>query len=432
MKGLWLMSALKTEYSSRFGDIPEALRGPFADALDAIAKQARAIGPSHQSAISYVPDGNFKVAAHATSLSEKYAKYREYDVHPTGEGIWGIIFKLGRPVRMTDGELTSHPAWKAFSGLKTDKGLEHPPMRGWLAVPIQRQDGEVIGLVQLTDRESGDYTPKDEELLCQFAQLVAPTFELEYVRSELQEREKAQALQNKELERMNSAKDRFLASMSHELRTPLNAIIGYSGTLLMKLAGPLNKDQESQLGIIKDSARHLLSLINDILDLAKIESGKVELNLEPINCNTILGDVAATLKHMSMERLLDLQVEAPGTDITIRTDKRALTQVLINLVTNAIKFTEVGGVTLSIGDTLLHGKEFIQIHVEDTGIGIAEQEQAKLFNAFQQAGNPAHRPEEGTGLGLYVSQKLAHLLGGEITFSSKPGKGSCFTLSLPS
>jgi len=234
---------------------------------------------------------------------------------------------------------------------------------------------------------------------------------------------------NLELENANRAKDRFLASMSHELRTPLNAIIGFTGTLLMKLPGPLNADQEKQLRTIQTSGRHLLSLINDLLDLAKIESGKVELKFEPVPCQSILQEVAASLHSLAEDKGLTFEVKAPAADQVIQTDRRALTQVLLNLTTNAIKFTEKGRVCLELVQRQRDGKQETVVRVVDTGVGIRPEDQARLFQAFAQVGAGGRR-HEGTGLGLHLSQKLAELLGSRIEFHSEFGTGSTFTLVL--
>src|SRR5262249_20461076 len=161
----------------------------------------------------------------------------------------------------------------------------------------------------------------------------------------------------------NLAKDRFLASMSHELRTPLNAIIGYTGTLLMKLPGPINADQNKQLNTIQASAKHLLSLINDLLDLAKIESGKVELKLEPVECRAVVDEVAATLRLLAESKGLSFEWNAPADPVEVLTDRRALSQVIINLTNNAIKFTEKGSVRLEIVRRGLNGGVSTEIPV---------------------------------------------------------------------
>jgi signal transduction histidine kinase len=236
---------------------------------------------------------------------------------------------------------------------------------------------------------------------------------------------------NVELENANQAKDRFLASMSHELRTPLNAIIGFTGTLLMKLPGPLTPDQNSQLRTIQSSGRHLLSLINDLLDLAKIESGKVEVHFEQVSCRGVVAEIAATLRPLAEAKGLAFEVEIPTIDIVVESDRRALSQIIINLTNNAIKFTDKGAVRLQVAERLKNGHASTEIRVVDTGAGIRPEDKAKLFQAFEQLETTSARRHEGTGLGLHLSQKLATLLGGHITFESELGNGSTFTVVLP-
>lgn len=226
------------------------------------------------------------------------------------------------------------------------------------------------------------------------------------------------------------SKDQFLATMSHELRTPLNAIIGFTGTLLMKLPGPLNAGQEKQLTTVQVSARHLLSLINDLLDLAKIEAGKIDLNLEPVECRGLIEEIAATLRPLAESKGLQLRIELPDVDVMVRSDRRALSQIVINLVNNAIKFTDRGSVRVSIRRREADGTRIFECSVEDTGIGIRPEDQAKLFAAFARVGAGEDHREPGTGLGLHLSQKLAKLLGGRIELHSEYRKGSAFTLLL--
>jgi protein-histidine pros-kinase len=242
--------------------------------------------------------------------------------------------------------------------------------------------------------------------------------------------ERALQEKNEELERASRAKDRFLATMSHELRTPLNAIIGFTGTLLMKLPGPLNADQEKQLKTVQGSARHLLALINDLLDLAKIEAGKVELNLEPVACRAVLEEVLASLRPAAEAKGLALRLEV-AEDLVVRTDRRALSQIVLNLLNNAIKFTDRGHVRLALARERGGAGHGVEVVVEDTGIGIRAEDQSRLFAAFTQVEGSARRGE-GSGLGLHLSQRLAELLGGSIAMRSEHGKGSAFTLRLRS
>ena len=253
---------------------------------------------------------------------------------------------------------------------------------------------------------------------------------------DISERHRAeQALQEKnvELERANRAKDSFLATMSHELRTPLNGIIGFTGLLLMRLAGPLTEGQERQLGLVESSARHLLSLINDLLDVARIDSGNVRLQLEPVDCRALVEEVVASLRPAAEAKGLAMRLTLPPQPLRLQTDRRALQQILINLAGNAIKFTDAGSVTLELvrearGDPAPQ----VRFSVIDTGVGISAEDQARLFQAFSQVGLAAERTRaEGTGLGLYLCRKLAELLGGRLELASVPWQGSRFTLALP-
>jgi PAS domain S-box-containing protein len=237
--------------------------------------------------------------------------------------------------------------------------------------------------------------------------------------------------QNLALERASQAKDHFLANMSHELRTPLNAVIGFTGTMLMRLPGPLTDAQERQLTIVQSSAKHLLTLINDLLDLAKIESGRVDLHLVPVAYHEVIDEVAANLRPLAEKKGLRFEVSVLARDLLIRTDRRALSQILLNLLNNAIKFTERGQVRLEVARRDEDGRMTTLIRISDTGIGIRPEQQSRLFEAYVQGADIGTHPREGTGLGLYLSRKLAGLLGGGIEFTSEFGQGSTFTLVIP-
>lgn len=242
--------------------------------------------------------------------------------------------------------------------------------------------------------------------------------------------EHALSVKNIELENAAEARNRFLATMSHELRTPLNAIIGFTGTLLMRLPGPLNEDQERQLTTVRTSARHLLSLINDILDLAKIESGKVELVFESLLCSSVIEEVVATMHTLAEKKGLEIKIDLPENEVEINTERRTLSQILINLANNAIKFTEIGSVSIGLRQESVHEKLITSISVTDTGCGIKQEDQKKLFNAFTQIDSSTTRKFEGTGLGLHLSQELAKLIRGHIYLQSQFGAGSQFTLKI--
>jgi len=295
---------------------------------------------------------------------------------------------------------------------------------GYLGAPRMRAMGE--GRELHGRRASGDEFPVEISLSPVETEAGRPVMSAIRDISERKRFERALQEKNVELERASRAKDRFLATMSHELRTPLNAIIGFTGLMLMKLPGPLTADQEKQLGLVQSSGKHLLSLINDLLDLAKIESGRVALVLEPVACEAVLDEVVQTLRPTADAKGLWLRVEADGPLPVLKADRRALQQILINLTGNALKFTVRGGVT--IVPRAAGGR--VSIAVQDTGVGISADDRARLFGAFTQVGEPRARRAEGTGLGLHLSVKLAELMGGHIAVESEPGRGSVFTLEL--
>jgi len=231
---------------------------------------------------------------------------------------------------------------------------------------------------------------------------------------------------NTKLQELDKLKSLFIASMSHELRTPLNSIIGFTGIILQGMSGEINAEQRKQLGIVKNNARHLLALINDIIDVSKIESGAIELADEAFDLSALVRETSQALANAAAGKNLTLSLQAPPL-LVIHSDRRRLKQILINLLDNAIKFTDVGGVAIEL---TLHESRLL-LSVRDSGIGIDTQHQHRLFQAFSQIAPPSGQVHQGTGLGLYLSQRLAHLMGGEITLTSAIGVGSCFTLTLP-
>jgi len=228
-------------------------------------------------------------------------------------------------------------------------------------------------------------------------------------------------------EAANRAKSDFLAVMSHELRTPLNAVLGYADLLDAGISGPLTETQQNQVAAIKSSARHLLELIEEILAFAKIESGRDEVNFQDVSLTRIVEEAADLVRPAARARNLSFDIQPLPGDVHIRTDPRKLRQILVNLLSNAVKFTEQGGVTLRVheeGDSIF-------IDVQDTGIGIPPEHLEHIFDAFWQVERSTTRTTGGTGLGLAVSRNLARQLGGDLTVESTPGRGSTFTVRLP-
>jgi len=232
---------------------------------------------------------------------------------------------------------------------------------------------------------------------------------------------------NIELRELDHLKSLFLASMSHELRTPLNSVIGFTGWLLMGMEGDLNEEQTKQLIMVKSNAKHLLDLINDILDISKIEAGKVDLAIEKFEIADVVDEVVTSVLPLTKDKGLKLISNVPER-IIINSDRRRVKQVLMNLVGNAIKFTYEGNIKIE-GNIV--NKTDLQISVADSGIGIKEADIEKLFQPFQQIDMSSTKEHQGTGLGLYLSKKILDLLSGDISVKSQFGKGSIFKILIP-
>jgi len=230
-----------------------------------------------------------------------------------------------------------------------------------------------------------------------------------------------------EAESANGAKSDFLAVMSHELRTPLSAIMGYQELLADGITGPINEQQSQQLGRIKASARHLLSLIDEILTFTRIDAGREEVVLDHASLAMILEPAAELVEPLARARSLHIEVMLPPHPVVVETDAVKVRQMIVNLLSNAVKFTDHGRIILS-GDQ--RGDQLV-ITVEDTGIGISSDHFERIFEPFWQVEQKATRRAGGTGLGLTVTKRLALLLGGDVTVKSTPGEGATFTICIP-
>ena len=243
---------------------------------------------------------------------------------------------------------------------------------------------------------------------------------------EVAERTKELTQANIRLKELDRLKSMFIASMSHELRTPLNSIIGFTGIILQGMTGEITEEQRKQLTIVKNSAHHLLALINDIIDMSKIEAGKVELAIEEFDLSTLVQEVKDSFIVTVTDKGIKMSLKTPET-LTIESDERRTKQVIANLVGNAVKFTDSEGIEIIVAKK----DGLAEVSVRDTGIGIRKEDMVMLFKAFSQIPAEDRPKQEGTGLGLYLSKKIADLLGGEIKAESEFGKGSVFTFTLP-
>ena len=294
--------------------------------------------------------------------------------------------------------------------------------RTLLAVPMMRGD-EVIGVISMSrSGEVDPFTDKQIELVTTFADQAAIAIENVRLFNEIQDK-------SRQLEIAGQHKSEFLANMSHELRTPLNAIIGFSEVLLDRMFGELNEKQEDYLKDIFTSGKHLLSLINDVLDLSKIEAGRMELEPSDFDVPNALSNAQTLIRERATRHNIALALEVDPAVGVIRADERKFKQILLNLLSNAVKFTPDNG---RVGVRARTADGVLEVAVIDTGIGIAPDDQAAVFEEFKQVGRHYTNKNEGTGLGLALTKRFVELHGGRLWLESEPGKGSTFTFTLPS
>jgi PAS domain S-box-containing protein len=290
-----------------------------------------------------------------------------------------------------------------------------------LAVPMLREGAPVGVLTVARTGEPRPFTDKQLALVTTFADQAVIAIENVRLFNEIQDK-------TRQLEVANKHKSDFLANMSHELRTPLNAIIGFSEALMDRLFGEVNEKQADYLKDIHESGRHLLSLINDILDLSKIEAGRMELDVSTFHLSTALSNAMTLIRERAQRHGIALGLEVDQQLGEFQADERKFKQIMLNLLSNAVKFTPDGG---RVDVCAKKDTDKIEIAVKDTGIGIAPEDQALVFEEFKQVGRDQMRKGEGTGLGLALTRRFVELHGGAIRLESTPGKGSTFTVSLP-
>jgi len=267
----------------------------------------------------------------------------------------------------------------------------------------------------------GEFSPETIDLLNTFATQSALAIQNARLFREIEDK-------SAQLEVATQHKSEFLANMSHELRTPLNAVIGFSEVLLERMFGDLNPKQDEYLQDILSSGRHLLSLINDILDLSKIEAGRMELELTTFDLPVALDNALTLVRERATRHGIRLDLAVDDRVGAVVGDERKIKQVILNLLSNAVKFTPEGG---RVTVRALPAGDAVEVAVSDTGIGIAPEDREAIFEEFRQVGSDYARKREGTGLGLTLARKFVELHGGTIRVESEVGRGSTFTVALP-
>jgi signal transduction histidine kinase len=382
--------------------------------LQTLVESAARLCEADQATITRQIDGVF-YRAEGYGFSPEYMEYvKDIPVRLERATLTGRALLEHRVIHIPDVLNDPHYTWA--------KAQELGGFRTVLGVPMVRE-GVPMGVLSLTRCQVRPFTEKQIELVTTFADQAAIAIENVRLFDEIQEK-------NRQLAEASQNKSQFLSSMSHELRTPLNAIIGLT-EMMVTNATRFGTDKALEpLRRVNAAGTHLLSLINEILDLSKIEAGKLELNPESVNLAKLIDEVIGTAGQLAEKNKNRLIVETQENLGALNADSLRLKQILINLLSNACKFTKEGEVALRVRK-VADGRDWIELAVADTGIGMTAEQQAKLFQDFTQADSLTARRYGGTGLGLAISRKLARMMDGDVTVTSEQGKGSVFTVRLP-
>jgi signal transduction histidine kinase len=382
--------------------------------LDTLVESAARLCEADSAQILRPRDAGFYSAA-SYGHTPEFAEHVNNLTFPPGRGsVTGRVLLEGKILQIPD--VLNDPEY-ALSEVQRIGGY-----RTHLGVPLLRE-GRPIGVILLSRSTVRPFDERHIELLTTFADQAVIAIENVRLFDEIQDK-------NRQLAEASQNKSQFLSSMSHELRTPLNAIIGLT-EMMVTNAGRFGTDKALEpLRRVNAAGNHLLSLINEVLDLSKIEAGKLDLNSEPIDLTRLIDEVIGTAGQLAEKNQNRLVVEAKESVGALKADPMRFKQILLNLLSNACKFTKNGEVALRVAK-VVDGRDWIELAVADTGIGLTAEQQAKLFQDFTQADSLTSRRYGGTGLGLALSRKLARMMGGDVTVTSEPGKGSVFTVRLP-
>jgi len=383
--------------------------------LRTLVESAARLCEADSATITRQKDGVF-YRAEAYGFSPEFIEYvKNVPVVPERGSITARALLEGKVIHVAD--VLADPDYTFTEAQKLGR------FRTLLGVPMLRQ-GVPIGVLALTRSEVRPFTDKQIELVSTFADQAAIAIENVRLFDEIQEK-------SRQLEQASRHKSQFLASMSHELRTPLNAIIGLTEMMVSNAPRFGTEKAAEPLRRVHRAGTHLLGLINQVLDLSKIEAGKLELNPTLVDLATLVDEIVGTARQLAEQNKNRLVVEAHDNLGSLMVDPMRLQQILLNLLSNACKFTKAGEVALRIRK-IVDERSGIEFAVADTGIGMTAEQQAKLFEEFSQAESSTAQRYGGTGLGLAITRKLARMMGGDVTVNSEPGKGSVFTVRLPS
>ena len=381
--------------------------------LDALIENATRLCKSDRGFVFIREGDEYRPTASYGATPEQLEFMRHRHLTSTSGTLVGRTVQQRQVVQIEDARHDPEYAW--------EQAFELLGFRTMLGVPMLRE-GEPIGVVAIWRDQVRPFSERDTQLVTSFADQAVIAIENVRLFREIQDK-------SRQLEIANQHKSEFLANMSHELRTPLNAIIGFSEVLIERMFGELNEKQDDYLKDIFTSGKHLLSLINDILDLSKIEAGRMELDVENFDVPSALSNAMTLVRERAQRHGITLGLEVEPTIGEMRADERKFKQILLNLLTNAVKFTPDGG-RVDVRAKLVSG--VLTVAVTDTGIGIALADQAAVFEEFKQVGRHYTNKQEGTGLGLALTKRFVELHGGTLALDSEPGKGSTFTFTLPS
>ena len=379
--------------------------------LDTLVESAARLCEADSAAVHRPKDGAYAFVANF-GFPPEYVRYlQDHSITPSRGSILGRAVLDGKTVHVADVQAEQDYA------LAEQRSIGK--YRTVLAVPLMRE-GTPIGIIMLTRGVVRRFTDRQIELVTTFADQAVIAIENVRLFDEIQDK-------SRQLEEASKHKSQFLANMSHELRTPLNAILGYTELVVDGVYGEMPEKVQNALKRITANGKHLLGLINDVLDLSKIEAGQLTLELDDYSMKDVVHSVYGAVEPLAADKKLAFKAEVAPDLPPGRGDERRLTQVLLNLVGNAIKFTDAGEVTIKASASNGH----YSVSVCDTGPGISEADQSKLFQEFQQADNSITRKKGGTGLGLAISKRIVEMHGGQIRLESQLGKGSTFTITLP-